>query len=120
MKGEEMDASTKSKGEQVIEGIMKELDPGSERYGVLSSAKRFKSSWVELGEKLLEVQRRGLFREWGYDSFEDYCTREIRIKKPTAQKLTHAYRYLKKEEPELLTVPTHYFSIPGKKYPNSA
>lgn len=97
-----MEKMPKSKGEMVIERLMQELDPGSERYQVLASARRFKSSWVELGEQLLNVQAQARFRDWGYDSFEEYCSREIRIKQPTAQKLTLAYRYLEKEEPELL------------------
>ncbi len=97
-----MEKMPKSKGEVVIERLMGELDPASERYQVLASARRFKSSWVELGEQLLKVQAQGRFRDWGYDSFEEYCSREIRIKQPTAQKLTLAYRYLEKEEPELL------------------
>jgi hypothetical protein len=107
-----MDEVPKSKGELVIERIMQELDPGSPRYKVLATAKRFKSSWVELGEKLLEVQKSGLYRNWGYESFEDYCSREIRIKKPTAQKLTLAYRYLEKEEPELLVRQTELKPLP--------
>lgn len=107
-----MNETPKSKGELVIERIMQELDPQSERYRILASAKQFKSSWVELGEKLLEVQQKGLFRQWGYDSFEDYCSREVRIKQPTAQKLTLAYRYLEKEEPELLARRTELKPLP--------
>jgi hypothetical protein len=68
----------------------------------LDTAKRFKSSWVELGDKLLQVSSHGHFREWGYQSFEDYCVQEIRIKKGTAEKLTLAYRYMEKQEPALL------------------
>ncbi|PLX83682.1 MAG: hypothetical protein C0617_11030, partial [Desulfuromonas sp.] len=97
-----MSETPKSKAEMVIERIMGDLDPGSDRYQVLATAKQFKSSWVELGSKLQQVQQGGLFRDWGYDSFEDYCSREIRIKRPTAEKLTLAYRYMEKEEPELL------------------
>jgi hypothetical protein len=97
-----MEATPKSKGELRIERLMQELEPGSERYQVLASARRFKSSWVELGEQLLRVQAQRSFREWGYGSFEEYCSREIRIKQPTAQKLTLAYRYLEQEEPQLL------------------
>ena len=104
--------SPKSKGEMIIERLMRELDPASERYRVLDTAKRFKSSWVELGEKLLEVQKGGLFRAWGYESFEDYCSREVRIKKPTAEKLTLAYRFLEKEEPELLARRTELKPLP--------
>ncbi|WP_243688327.1 hypothetical protein [Geotalea toluenoxydans] len=92
-----------SSGERHIEKIMEQLDPESERYQVLDTAKKFKSSWVELGDKLLQVSSRGHFREWGYQSFEDYCVQEIRIKKGTAEKLTLAYRYMEKQEPELLT-----------------
>ncbi len=102
----------KSKGEMIIERLMQELDPSSERYRILDTAKRFKSSWVELGEKLLEVQKTGVFRDWGYESFEDYCSREIRIKKPTAEKLTLAYRFLEKEEPELLARRTELKPLP--------
>jgi hypothetical protein len=102
----------KSKGELVIERIMQELDPASERYQILATAKVFKSSWVELGEKLLLVQRGTLFKEWGYDSFEDYCSREVRIKKPTAEKLTLAYRFLEKEEPAMLARHTELKPIP--------
>jgi hypothetical protein len=93
----------KTKAEQHIEEIMQQLDPASERYRVLNSARRFKSSWVELGEELLKVNQEQLYRTWGYESFEDYCTREVRIKKPTALKLTQAYNYLAKEEPQLLS-----------------
>ncbi len=95
--------SIKTKSEQHLEEIMQQLDPASERYRVLNSARRFKSSWVELGEELLKVNQEHLYRNWGYESFEDYCTQEVRIKKPTALKLTRAYNYLAKEEPELLS-----------------
>ena len=107
-----MHETPKTKGEMAIERIMGELDPQSERYRVLATARQFKSSWVELGEKLLEVQQKGLFRHWGYDSFEDYCAREVRIKQPTAQKLTLAYRFLEKEEPELLARRTELKPLP--------
>ena len=102
----------KSSGELHIEHIMQELDPSSERYQVLDTAKRFKSSWVELGEQLLRVNRSGFFKQWGYESFEDYCAKEIRIKKPTALKLTQAYHFLEKEEPELLARRTELKPLP--------
>lgn len=92
----------KSSGERFIERIMEELDPSSERFQVLETAKRFKSSWVELGDRLLAVSSRSLYRDWGYGSFEDYCAKEIRIKRETAQKLTLAYRFMEKHEPELM------------------
>jgi hypothetical protein len=97
-----MNDHPQSSGERHIEKIMRELEPDSERYQVLDTAKRFKSSWVELGDKLLKVSSAVRYREWGYTSFEEYCVQEIRIKKGTAEKLTLAYRYMESREPELL------------------
>ena len=97
-----MPETPKSSSERHIETIMEQLEPGSDRYVVLDKAKQFKSSWVELGEKLLQVSSKGRFREWGYDSFDEYCVQEIRIKRGTAEKLTMAYRFMEKEEPQLL------------------
>jgi len=98
-----MPESPKSSSERHIDTIMEQLEPGSDRYQVLDKAKRFKSSWVELGEKLLQVSTKGRFREWGYQNFEEYCVQEIRIKRGTAEKLTMAYRFMEKEEPQLLS-----------------
>lgn len=97
-----MREAPKTKGELVIEQIMQQLDPSSPRYRVLSVARQFKSSWVELGEQLTLVRNSGEFNGWGYGSFDDYCRDEVRIKKETARKLTGAYRYLEKEEPQIL------------------
>ncbi|RII26806.1 MAG: hypothetical protein CXR31_10400 [Geobacter sp.] len=97
-----MESTPHSSGERHIEKIMEELDPASERYQVLDTAKRFKSSWVELGDKLLRVSNSTMYREWGYQSFEDYCVQEIRIRKQTAEKLTLAYRFMERHEPALL------------------
>jgi hypothetical protein len=97
-----METSVKTKAEVLIDQLMQQLDPASPRYHVLASARQFKSSWVDLGEKLLKVKREGLFQEWGYQDFIDYCRKEVRIKQPTAQKLTLAYHYLAQKEPDLL------------------
>lgn len=97
-----MEEKSKSKGAQHIELLMQELPPESERYQVLASAKQFKSSWVELGEWLARVSNNSQFSEWGYASFEDYCTKEIRIRRQTADKLLMAFRFLERKEPGLL------------------
>jgi hypothetical protein len=91
-----------TKGNQHIEQLLQQLPPDSERYRVLLSAKRFKSSWVELGESLTRVANTGEFQTWGYTSFEDYCAKEIRIRRQTADKLLLAFRFLEREEPGVL------------------
>ena len=104
--------SPKTKGELVIEQIMQQLDPASPRYRVLTVARQFKSSWVELGEQLSLVRNAGEYSSWGYGSFDDYCREEVRIKKETAYKLTGAYNYLAKEEPAVLARSREMQSIP--------
>lgn len=97
-----MDQANKTKGSQHIEQLMQQLSPESERYQVLVTAKQFKSSWVELGEWLAKVSSNKRFSEWGFTSFEDYCTREVRIRRQTAEKLLLAFRFLERNEPGLL------------------
>ncbi|HKI51227.1 MAG TPA: hypothetical protein VJ995_04080 [Geothermobacteraceae bacterium] len=107
-----METSVKTKAETLIDQLMQQLDPDSARYHVLASARQFKSSWVDLGEKLLKVKREGLFAEWGYQDFLDYCRKEVRIKQPTAQKLTMAYRYLEQKQPNLLQQGANLHPLP--------
>lgn len=78
---------------------------GTFRHGVWVAAKRFKSSWVELGKLLSQVRHEGLFHEWGYPSFESYCLAELRIKKQTAEKLTRNFGFLEKHEPQAMKSP---------------
>lgn len=84
-----------------IAARIEELPPGSPRRAVLEGAQRFKASWVELGRLLSEVKRKGSYREWGFAEFETYCTRELFIRKQTAEKLTMSYGFLERHEPEL-------------------
>ncbi len=81
---------------------METLEPGSLRYKVLDSARRFKSSWIELGQYLFSVYKDKLFKDWGYLTFEAYCSKEIGIKQVTAMKLLRSYSFLEHEEPSFL------------------
>jgi len=87
---------------------MSELEVGLEpgrgravrlREAVVQAARRFKSTWVELGRLLVEVRRENLFEHWGYDSFEAYCAKELHIRRQTALKLTRSFSFLDKHEP---------------------
>jgi len=91
--------------EDVITNKASEVPPGSFRHTVLLAAKRFKSSWVELGKLLTKVRNDALFQEWGYPHFEAYCLAELRIKKNTADKLTRNFGFLEKHEPEVMKTP---------------
>lgn len=78
-----------------------DLPEGSVRRRVLEGARRFKAAWVELGRLLSEVKRERLWGEWGYPSFERYCTKELFIRASTAEKLTLSFGFLERHEPVL-------------------
>ena len=58
------------------------------REEALRAARAFKASWTGLARVLTRVRDEGLWGNWGFPSFEAYCTRELRIRKATALKLT--------------------------------
>jgi len=92
----------KTKSIENIERRMAGIDPDSLRYQVLRNVKDFKTSWVGLGQALYSVWKDKLYREWGYDKFEAYASKEMGIRKATAMKLLKSYYFLEKEEPDYL------------------
>jgi hypothetical protein len=75
-------------------------DAAGLRSTVLAAAQRFKSSWFELGRLLVKVRSAGAWEAWGFDTFEAYCTRELHIRRATAEKLVRSYGFLKRHERE--------------------
>lgn len=90
----------KTKSLERIETNLLLAEEGSLRHAILSCAKHFKSSWLELGQHLIAVHKDKLYKEWGYLTFEAYCAQEIGIRKETGIKLIRSYYFLEKEEPE--------------------
>jgi len=88
-----------SAAEVDIQQKAQSVPPGSFRHTVLVSAKRFKSTWAELGKLLVQVRDEAKYEEWGFPSFEAYCLKELHIKKQTALKLTRSFSFLAKHEP---------------------
>ncbi|MBX3213430.1 MAG: hypothetical protein KF850_15440 [Labilithrix sp.] len=72
------------------------------RASALRLTRRFKSSWLELGEALTEVKRDKSWERWGYDSFETYTKSELKLRADTVEKLTGSYMFLHKRAPEVL------------------
>jgi hypothetical protein len=87
--------------------------PSALRQSVVLAARRFKASWVELGRLLTQVRDEALFEQWGYPSFEAYCLAELRIRKPTAMKLTRNFSFLERHEPERSQAPQVAESAPA-------
>lgn len=91
-----------SKAEASISARIAELPEGSLRRRALEGARRFKASWVELARLLAEVRRSGSWKEWGFSTFEAYCTKELFIRRQTAEKLTASYGFLERHEPGMV------------------
>ena len=90
-----------TKGRAVMAQAASELEPGTLRHQVLTTAQKFKSSWVELGALLVKVRNQNAWESWGFKGFEEYCAKELRIKRQTALKLTNSYAFLAKHEKTL-------------------
>lgn len=88
--------------EQAVEEKARAVPPGTFRHTVLLAARRFKASWVELGKLLVRVRNDASFTEWGYETFEAYCMKELRIRKATADKLTRSFGFLERHEPKAM------------------
>jgi len=86
-----------------IEEKMDSLDPESLRFQVLSAVQKFKGNWLDLGRFIALVQKKQLFKEWDYSTFDGYCTRELKLRQATVGKLLKSYLFLKKEEPVYLS-----------------
>jgi hypothetical protein len=73
-----------------------------ERVELLRRTRRFKSSWLELGQALSEVKRHKTWERWGYESMEAYAKAELKLRMDTVEKLTGSYLFLHKSAPEVL------------------
>jgi hypothetical protein len=78
--------------------------PAGMRDVVRDAARRFKSSWVELGKLLVKVRDEALFTEWGHATFDAYCAKELHIRKGTADKLVRSFSFLSRHEPRVAEI----------------
>lgn len=88
-----------------MEARLLTLDPGTPRYEVLRTAIDFKRSWLELAERLSEIQKSVDFKAWGYRTFEAYAQHELHLRKDTVAKLLRSYDFLSTYEPSALESP---------------
>ena len=70
------------------------------RNKVVQSAKDFKNSWRNLANSLHVAWSNKLYKQWGYETFDNYTAKEISIRKHTAMKLIRSYQFLHQEKLE--------------------
>ncbi len=73
-----------------------------ERVELLRRTRRFKSSWLQLGEALAEVKRGKTWERWGYETLEAYAKAELKLRMDTVEKPTGSFMFLHKRAPEVL------------------
>lgn len=72
------------------------------RLHAVERARHFKRTWLEMARALVEVRKRRAYEGWGYADFYVYCHEELRIKRPTVDKLTLSYSTLAEHAPRVL------------------
>lgn len=90
-----------TKTEKLLAAKMQQFAEDPERAVPIDRARRFKRSWIELASALVRVREADSFRRWGYDSFDDYCTKELHLKRSTADKLCASFGFLRANAPKL-------------------
>lgn len=91
-----------TKTDREMEDTMLAVADDAERVEVLDRARRFKRSWIELAEALNGVYNRESWVGWGFASFEEYCRKELHLKKATVSKLLGSFQFLKARAPRVL------------------
>ncbi len=92
----------RTKTDDVLADAEREHQHDPERAEVIAKVRRFKASWFELGEALTQVKRDETYKRWGHASFDDYCKKELHLKRETADKLTGSFAFLRTKAPEVL------------------
>ncbi|MFO0679865.1 MAG: hypothetical protein U0169_25300 [Polyangiaceae bacterium] len=91
-----------TKVDSELESKASAIHDDPERVEVIARARRFKASWIELAEALTRVRRSNQWKEWGYETFEDYGKKELHLRAETMSKLTGSYMFLQKKAPHVL------------------
>jgi hypothetical protein len=72
------------------------------RIEILQRARRFKRSWLDMAEALLQVKASAAYQAWGYADLYAYCEEELLIKRRTVDKLTGSFSTIKEHAPQVL------------------
>ena len=82
--------------------VLEKTGAEPQRLEVLRRTQRFKRSWVDLAEVLVDVRRDESYTRWGYEDLYTYCQQELSLRKATVDKLTLSYNTLRKHAPQIL------------------
>lgn len=92
----------RTKTDDALAQALEEHADDPERAEAIRRTRRFKASWIELGEALSRLRRSDRWKAWGFESFEQYTRGELHLKPDTVEKLTGSFMFLKRRAPEVL------------------
>ncbi len=69
---------------------------------VVTRARAFKRSWVDMAEALVSVRSQRLYERWGFESLHGYALEELNIKRSTVDKLTTSFSAMERHVPHVL------------------
>lgn|SRR5690554_4915407 len=72
------------------------------RLRAVETARQFKRSWIEMARVILEIRNRQSYEAWGYSDVYAYCFQELRLKRPTVEKLMLSYSTIREHAPKVL------------------
>lgn len=98
--------------ERELENAMLVHAADAERAGTLDLARKFKRSWIELGEALSRLKDKESWKRWGFASFDDYVAKELHLKHGTVEKLCASYGFLRANAPRLAKADARVETIP--------
>lgn len=93
---------TSTKIDATMAALEESFADDPERAELLRRARAFKSSWIELAQSLTEARKAGRWKDWGYETFEDYTRKELHLRQETVDKLTGSYSFLQRRAPAVL------------------
>jgi hypothetical protein len=95
-------ANLKTRTEALMDEAIRAHGDDPERVILLERAKKFKRTWIELAEVLVKLRESESFTRWGFRSFDEYCSKELRLRGGTVDKLCASYGFLRANAPRLL------------------
>lgn len=98
-------AKVVTRATEKIEALLARLEETGadpKRLDALRCTQRFKRSWVELAQTLVDLRSSGNHAAWGFEDFYQYCAQELCLKRPTVDKLTISFSTLQRLAPKVL------------------
>ncbi|WP_152629983.1 hypothetical protein [Haliangium ochraceum] len=97
-----LETAANTKTDREMEDTMLAVADDPERVAILAKARQFKRTWIELAEVLSGAYERETWVQWGFSSFDEYCRKELHLKKATVAKLLGSFRFLATAAPRVL------------------